>query len=129
MASVFPLGRIASVRSEEVRAAQLARAISFHIAGALVLFAIVQVLGVFALIDMPGGRVLPVAALAVLIVIAIPFARRLERRWSDLAVTALPSRGLHQRFVRDRSRLWALATAGPVIWLSLYAATAQAMGL
>lgn len=107
-------------------APRLARAMSWHASGALLLFAGIQIAGVIALADLPGGSALPFVALAMVLLIAVPFSRSLERRWSGLAGSALPSSGLVQAFRADRSRLWRLALVVPTLWIGLFAVVAEA---
>lgn len=126
MASVFPGSRTAESFCSRHGAARLARAMSWHASGALLLFAALQIVGVIALSGMPGGQMLPFVALALLVLVAVPFSRRLERRWSRLADTALPGPGLTVRFRKDRERLWRLACIVPTAWIGLFAVAAQA---
>ena len=100
-----------------------------HASAAVVTFAGLQLAGIFALATEPGARVLPYVALAMLLLFAIPFARRLERRWRGLATSALPSVGLLSHFRRDRSRLWGLALLLPTLWIGLFAVVAEAAPL
>lgn len=126
MASVFPHSRTQENYGSAMAAPRLARSMTWHASLALLVFAGVQLWGVMALSGSPGSRALPFIALGLLILLAIPFARRLERRWSDLARSALPSDGLVTSFRRDRSRLWRLALLVPTLWIGLYAAVAEA---
>jgi hypothetical protein len=102
---------------------------SRHASGALLTFALLQIAGVVALSDMPGGSALPFVALATVVLVALPFSRMLERRWSALASTALPSSGLMQAFRADRSRLWRLALIVPTLWIGVFAVVAEASTL
>ena len=99
---------------------------SRHASASLLTFAIGQIWAVVALSRMPGGHFLPFLALALLLIVALPFSRRLDARWQDLGRTALPSSGLIARFRRDRSRLWALAVALPTLWAGCFVVIAQA---
>ena len=126
MASVFPHSRTHKKYGSAVAAPRLARAMTWHASAALLSFAGLQLWGVVALARAPGGQVLPFVALGLLLLVAIPFARRLERRWRDLAASALPSSGLLMHFRRDRSRLWRLALIIPTLWLGLFAVAAEA---
>ena len=107
-------------------APRLAKAMSWHASGALMLFALLQIAGAFAVSSLPGGRLVPFVALALVVLVAIPFSRSLERRWSGLAHCALPGPGLVTRFRRDRETLWCLACIVPTLWLGLFAAVAKA---
>ncbi|MEQ1726403.1 MAG: hypothetical protein ABL882_10815 [Sphingopyxis sp.] len=129
MASVFPLSRTQENYGSAWAAARLARSMTWHTSGALLAFAALQLWGVIALAGEPGARALPFVALGLLTLIAIPFARRLERRWRDLSSTALPSDGLVSHFRRDRSRLWRLALLVPTLWIGLFAVAAEAATL
>lgn len=111
------------------RAPALARAMSIHAALALLTFAALQIAGVVLLANRPGGAVLPFIALVALLLLAIPFARRIERRWRRLSDNALPCAALHTCFRRDRWNLWRAALAVPPLWLASYAVVARAAGL
>ena len=129
MASVFPLSRTQEKYGSVLTAPRLARSMTWHTSAALLAFAGLQLWGVIALANMPGARTLPFVALGMLVLTAVPFARRLERRWRDLAGSALPSSGLEHVFRRDRSRLWRLAVFIPLAWIGLFAVVAEAAPL
>lgn len=118
MASVFPGVRVVPRANAPVSAPSLARAMSWHASGALLLFALLQIAGLLLLDDVARGPV-PLIALALIVLGALPFARRIERRWSRLGETALPSDGLINRFRTDRARLWRLALIVPPLWLGV----------
>lgn len=120
MASVFPLSRTHENREFLPSPSKLARAVTLHSSLAVLTFAALQVCAVVALAQQPGGSMLPFVALAVLILLFIPFARRIERRWRNLAAAALPSDGLLVSFRRDRQLLWRLALIGPLAWVALF---------
>ena len=126
MASVFPLGRAQANWGSPDTASRLARRMSRHASAALLLFAAVQIAGIIMLIDLPGGRMLPYVALALLALGAVPYARRVEARWQDFESRALPCPGRVARFRADRSTLWRLALVVPLLWLGTYAVAAQA---
>lgn len=121
MASVFFSGRGGSPFSSDIRAAHLARWITVHVSLAVVVFAALQIGGVVYLSGMPGANVAPYIALGCLILLAIPFARRLESRWSFLGKRALPCPGLLKRFQKDRNRLWLFALLVPAVWVGAFA--------
>ena len=95
---------------------------------ALGVAAIILVIGF--LLNMAWWAFVPLAImsalLASLMVLAVPFTRHFERRWANLARTALPSATLLTLFRRDRARLWRFALLVPVVWLGGYAVMAEA---
>lgn len=119
MASVFPGSRRFSSALALPSGRRLARGMSRHSSAAMLLFAVWQIWLAMSLSPLPGGTVLPWAALALLIVGAIPLTRRLERRWHRLASDALPCPGLISAYRRDRALLWSLAVVTPPLWLGL----------
>lgn len=127
MASVFPQSRTQSYVQPLVGAERLARHMSWHASGALLTFAALQIWGVLTLIHVPYGRSLPFVALAILLLVAVPFSRRIERRWHDFANNALPSSGLLIRFRKDRSRLWRLAFLMPTLWIGGFAVLSRTL--
>ena len=129
MATVFPLSRTHDKYGSAVAAPRLARSMTRHASAAVVAFAALQLAGIFVLSREPGANILPYVALAMLLLFAIPFARRMERRWRGLAHSALPSVGLLSRFRRDRSRLWGFALMLPTLWIGLFAVVAEAAPL
>ena len=104
----------------------LARRMTTHAALALMVFAVIQCIGVVLFNSRPWGQWLPFVALAVLVLGAIPYARFMDRRWKRLADQALPSEHLARRYRGDRARLWKLAALMPAAWLFLYAIVAEA---
>lgn len=104
---------------------QLARMITMHVSCAVVLFALLQIGGVVWLSGRPGAQVAPFIALGLLIILAIPFARRLESRWTFLSARALPCPGLVKRFRRDRNRLWFMTLLVPMAWVGGLALAGQ----
>jgi hypothetical protein len=128
MASIHPLARSVSL-VPYARPVVCARSMGRHTAGALLLFTLLQIAGVVALAPLPGGRLLPIFAIVMLMLVAIPFGRMIDQRWSRLRDAALPSSGLLHAYRRDRARLWRLACIVPTLWLGLFAAVAQATTL
>ncbi|MEQ1510370.1 MAG: hypothetical protein ABL909_08245 [Sphingopyxis sp.] len=129
MASIFPHSRAQDNYGSPWAAPRLARAMTLHASLAVLAFAAIQLWGVVALADQPGGRILPFLALLFLLLAAVPFARHIERRWHGLASSALPSAGLEGRFRRDRGRLWRMALLVPTIWIGAFGAAAEASSL
>jgi MprA protease rhombosortase-interaction domain-containing protein len=113
MASVFPQSQAALPLLAMPSGRELSRGMSRHAAAAMLLFTGWQIWLAVALSNLPGGAAMPWVALTLLIIGAIPFARRIERRWQRLTVNALPCPGLLTAYRRDRGRLWLAAVALP----------------
>lgn len=102
--------------------ASLSRHMSLHVAGALLLFAIVQLWITAIAIERGAPRWLPLIGIAVLVLGAIPMARLMERRWQRWGEGMLPCPKLAKRYRRDILLLWAGALAVPLSWVVLFAA-------
>lgn len=100
---------------------RMARAMSLHLAVAVVVFALIQVVCITLAVDRGMPPQLAYIGLAVVVAIAVPAAHRRERIWSGLGQDALPSPGLSHRFHRDVRRVWALSLLGPVAWTAIAA--------
>jgi hypothetical protein len=98
------------------RARHLGGRMTRHVAIALLVFSVLQIWLVSAAIDAGAPRTTAVAAMIVLIVAALPFARITERRWQVLGQHALPSPALMDRFRRDTRLVWLLALTVPAAW-------------
>lgn len=129
MASVFPGNRTQVSYCSRSGAPRLARSMSWHASGALMLFALIQIGGAFALAGLPAAQLVPFIALGLVLLAAVPFSRSIEHRWSRLAESALPCPGLITRYRRDRDLLWRLACIVPTAWLGLFAVAAKAASL
>lgn len=129
MASVFPQLRTQEYVGSAPAVSRLAKRMSMHSSAAILVFAGMQLWGVVAMADLPGAWVLPFVALGTLLLLAIPYAKRQERRWRRLAETTLPSNALVATFRRDRSRLWRLALIVPTLWIGCFAVVAEAAPL
>lgn len=99
-------------------ARSLGRRMTWHAAAALIAFAVMQVWLVSSAISAGAPSVLIVVALIVLLAVAVPVTRAIERRWYRLSRQALASWGLHARFRRDVRRLWTAALVLPFLWVS-----------
>ncbi len=91
---------------------------TLHAATALIAFAALQIWLVSSAISAGAPSALIVIALVILIALALPVTRLVERRWHHLSRQALASWGLHARFRRDVRRLWIAALTLPVLWVS-----------
>ena len=107
----------ALVRRAPASPARLAQRMSRHLAGAVITFALVQLVLLHLAVSGGAPTALGYGALAMVVLIALPTARRLERRWRDFADTALPSPRLGQLWARDVRRLWLAAIMVPGLWI------------
>ncbi|WP_227339949.1 MULTISPECIES: hypothetical protein [Sphingopyxis] len=96
----------------------LGRRMTFHAAAALIAFSVLQIWLVSSAISAGAPSAFVITALVVLLALAIPAARAIERHWYHLSRQALASWGLHARFRRDVRRLWAAALFVPIMWVS-----------
>lgn len=90
-----------------------ARRMSSHLATALVVFCLLQIV----IVAKMGGSLL----LHLGVIIAIGgfalAARGLERRWEMLDQSGLPTQGLALRFRRDLLQLWSATIVGALLWI------------
>jgi hypothetical protein len=99
---------------------------TWHAAAALIAFALLQVWLVSSAVSAGAPSALIVVALVILVALAVPATRAVERRWHRLSRQALASRGLHTRFRRDVLRLWTAALVLPPLWIGGATAAADA---
>ena len=105
----------------------LGRRMTWHAAAALIVFALLQIWLVSSAISAGAPSALMIVALILLVALAVPATRAVERRWHRLSREALASRGLHARFRRDVRRLWAAALLLPALWVGGAMAAAGAL--
>jgi len=118
MASAFGPRLFRRSLSSVPAARSLGRRMTFHSAAALIAFAALQIWLVSSAVAAGAPSGLIIVALVVLLALAIPVARSIERRWYRLSRQALASWGLHARFRRDVRRLWVAALTIPFLWVS-----------
>jgi hypothetical protein len=87
---------------------------SNHVAAALLVFTALQLLVTMRYLSAGASRTLPLLTLAMLVGVAIPGCRWLERRWAALGDEAGGDPALGRPFRRDIALLWAVALALPV---------------
>lgn len=102
-------------------APRLAESMSRHASATVLMFATLQTIGVIALADQPYAQLLPYVAMALLLLVALPYARRVERRWRAIGDVALPGPGLDVRYRVERARLWRGAFLLPTLWIGAVA--------
>lgn len=117
MASTFGPRLWRRPRSIAPSARQLGRRMTLHAAAAVMVFAIAQIWLVTSAVAWGVSSLVAGVALVLLVGLAIPVARRLERRWHELSRGALSSHGLHARFRRDVRRLWLAVLMVPMLWV------------
>jgi peptidoglycan/LPS O-acetylase OafA/YrhL len=100
---------------------------TWHAAAALIAFTLLQLWLVSSAISAGAPSALVVVALVLLVALAIPATRAVERRWRRLCRQAMASRGLHARFRRDVRRLWAAAIVLPLLWVGGAVAAIEAI--
>ncbi|WP_447760837.1 hypothetical protein [Sphingopyxis panaciterrae] len=118
MASAFGPRLFRRSPSSVPAARSLGRRMTVHSAAALIAFAVLQIWLVSSAVAAGAPSGLIVVALIVLLALAVPVARSVERRWYRLSRQALASWGLHARFRRDVRRLWVAALTLPFLWVS-----------
>lgn len=127
MASSFGPRLLGRTSQSVPPARSLGRRMTFHAAAALLAFTMLQIWLVSSAIAQGASSLMTIAALVILLALALPVARKTERRWYHLSRQALASWGLHARFRRDVRRLWIAALALPFLWVSGALAASEAM--
>ena len=110
-------------------AGKLARQMTIHIAAAVVVYALVQLWLVIGAVAEGGSRFLPHIGVGLMLIAVVPAARRIERRWADLANSALASRELCQSYRHDAARVWAGAIILPFVWVGAFMGASAAAGV
>lgn len=118
MASRFP------VRSFTRNAPAYDKRISTHVAAALVIFALLQIVIVVKM----GGSLLLHFGIFVAIGCFAVAARTLEHRWARLSHGGLPADGLATRFRMDLLQLWGASLAAPFLWIPVATVTNYLFG-
>lgn len=86
---------------------------SSHLAGALFVFAVLQIL-VVAKIE--GSLLIHLGIVVAVAGFAIA-ARGMEQRWSRLSDSGLPEAGLLTRFRIDLLKVWGATLFAPLLWI------------
>lgn len=117
MASSYPPRRVLRSANSTASGSSLGHRMSRHIAAALLVFALAQIWLVNTAINAGASPLISIVELVALVALAIPFARRTERRWHHYGQEALPSPALSRQFRDDVRRLWLLAVMLPALWI------------
>lgn len=96
---------------------QVARHVGGHVAGAVMLFALVQLWATGAVVSAGGPHWLPLVGIAVLVLGAIPMGRFIERRWNHRGRNIAPSPNAAARYRRDLALMWSAALLVPPAWV------------
>lgn len=91
------------------------KAMSDHVAYALLVYTGLQILATMKSMSNGGSSILPYAALLILVAAIIPACRWFERRWTELSDEDAFNPALASAFRRDTIGLWVLAIGLPVI--------------
>ena len=118
MASLFHSG------ATRGSSAGYAKRMSGNLAGALVIFSLLQIFVVARL----GGSLLLHLGIIVAIGLFALAARTLERRWEMLSESGLPDAGLATRFRMDQLQVWATSLLTPLLWIPVSVVTSFLFG-
>lgn len=116
------LWRMKSVAREPTRTPDWRKAMSDHIAGALLVYAVLQIFLTMAAVHAEGGTLLPYLTLGLLVAGVIPASRIMERRWERLNDLQAADLALRRAFRRDRLVVWLVSIGLPFAVVGLYEA-------
>lgn len=89
--------------------------ISDHIAYALIIYTMMLIFLVAGAINTSSMSVMPYLLLMLFIILVIPMARKLEKKWERLENSELSQSSLKTKFAIDRAKLWIGTFALPII--------------
>ena len=95
---------------------------SNNCAAALLVYTMLQIFFVLSFIDNNGMSIAPYFGLILLVAIIIPFCRKYEKRWENMASVDLTEQSLAARFRKDQIILWILALGLPFVFVGLITA-------
>ncbi|MFU7529036.1 hypothetical protein [Qipengyuania sp. ASV99] len=96
------------------------KAMSDHVAYALVIYTILQIFLTVKALGEGFSSLMPYFALVVLVAAIIPLCRWFEKRWSHLSDEQAADEDYAAAFRRDTIGLWALALCLPVALTALF---------
>lgn len=91
------------------------KAMSDHVAYALLVYTGLQIFVTVKAISTGGTSILPYMALVVLVAAIIPACRWFERRWTDLSDEVMADPATASAFRRDTIGLWVMAIGLPFL--------------
>lgn len=114
MNNVFSHDKSAVVR-EEARARDWRKAMSDHVAYALLIYTGLQIFATMGAMKETGMKLLALFALVVLVAAIIPACRWFEKRWSGMSDEQATDPSFAEAFRRDIIGLWAMAIGLPFL--------------
>jgi hypothetical protein len=101
------------------------KAMSDHVAYALLVYTGLQIFVTVKAISADGMSILPYLALVVLVAGIIPACRWFERRWTDLSDEEIADPATATAFRRDILLLWVVAIGLPFVFTGCFMALAS----
>jgi hypothetical protein len=92
---------------------------SNNCAAALLVYTMMQIFFVLSFIQSKGMTIAPYFGLILLVAVIIPFCRKYEKRWDNMANSGLSQQSLAAKFRADQIVLWVLALGLPFIFIAL----------
>ena len=92
---------------------------SNNCAAALLVYTMAQIFFVLSFIETKGMSIAPYFGLVVLVAVIIPFCRKFEKRWTDMASSGLSEQSIAAKFRSDQVVLWLLALGLPFVFVGL----------
>lgn len=124
MAKVLPKSHSGAksytAKGEQAKPLDWRKKMSDHVAWALLVYTGLQIFVTVEAIKGQGASILPYLALVVLVAGIIPACRAFEKRWEYLDDNQAYDLSYKSAFVRDRTVLWILAIALPLVLTGLF---------
>lgn len=98
---------------------QWEKKMSNNCATALLVYTMMQIFFVLSFIETKGMSIAPYFGLVLLVAVIVPFCRKYEKRWQDIANHGLTEQSLAARFRRDQVSLWILALGLPFVFVGI----------
>ena len=95
---------------------------SNNCAAALLVYTMMQIFFVLSFIETKGMSIAPYFGLVLLVAVIIPFCRKFEKRWVDMAGSGLTEQSIAAKFRSDQIVLWLLAFGLPFLFVGLITA-------
>jgi hypothetical protein len=92
---------------------------SNNCAAALLVYTMMQIFFVLSFIETKGMSIAPYFGLVLLVAVIIPFCRKFEKRWVNMASSGLSEQSIAAKFRSDQVVLWMLAIGLPFVFVGL----------